>query len=152
MLESLGNSGMIYPLLDLEDSIDKELQHCEHFWLSTEIISLFEALDLIGRRAQNSKFITRRGNRPLRINNKPVKRVLDSPVTPALPRNWYREEWYNHLDLYQKTDLKAAKNKAFPDIVSVPACFYFLVLIYFLSKRFGRLLKVKRPSDIHLNL
>jgi hypothetical protein len=152
MLENLGNGGMNCPLSDSEDSIDKELQRCEHFWLSTEIISLFEVLDSIERRAHASKLITRRGNRPLRINNKPVKRVLDSPVTPSLPRNWYREEWYNHLDLYERIDIRAAKNKALPDIVSVPACFYFLVLIYFLSKRFGRLLKVEGPLDIRLNL
>ena len=140
MLKSLGNGGMNCPLSDSEDSINKELQRCEHFWLSTEIISLFEALDLIERRARLSKFVTRKGNRPLRINNKPVKRVLDSPVTHLLPRNWYREEWYNHLDLSEKTDLKAAENKALPDIVSVRACFYSFVLIYFLSKRFGRLI------------
>ena len=133
------------PLLDSEDSTAKALRCCEHFWLSTEIINLFEALDMIERRARNSKLITRRGNRPLPINKKPAKRVLDSPVTPSLPRNWYREEWYNHLDLYQKTDLKVAKNKALPDMVSVPARFYFLVLIYFLSKRFRRLLKVEDP-------
>jgi hypothetical protein len=143
MLESLGNGGMNCPLSDSEDSIDKGLQRCEHFWLSTEIISLFEGLDAIGRRAQVSKLITRRGNRPLRISNKPVKRVLDSPVTPLLPRNWYRVEWYNHLDLYQKTDLGAAENKDLPDIVSVHAYSCFLALIYFLSKRLGRLLKVE---------
>ena len=141
MLKNLGNGGIDCPLWDLEDSTEKELQWCEHFWLSTEIISLFEALDSIERRAHVSKFITRRDNWPLHINNKPVKRVLDSPVTPSLPRNWYCEEWYNHLDLYWRTDVKVAKNKALPDIVSVPAWFYFLVLIYFLSKRFGGLLK-----------
>jgi hypothetical protein len=125
MLKSLGNGGMNCPLSDSEDSINKELQRCDHFWISTEIISLFEALDLIERRARLSKIITRRGNRPLRINNKPVKRVLDSPVTPLLPGNWYREQWYNHLDLYEKTDLKAAENKVLPDIVSVPVCLLF---------------------------
>lgn len=128
MLESLGNGGMNYPLSDSEDSIDRELQHCEHFWLSTEILNLFEALDLIERRAQNSKLKPRRGNRPLRINNKPAKRVLDSPPTSSLPKNWYREEWYTHLDLYQKTDLDAAKIKALPDIVSVLACFCWFLL------------------------
>ena len=143
MLESLGNGGMNYPLSDSEDSIDRELQRCEHFWLSTDVLSLFEALDLIERKARNSKLKSRRGNRPLRINKEPAKRVLDSPVTPLLPRNWYREEWYTHLDLYEKTDLDAAKIKALPDIVSVPCMFLFisLVLIYFLSRRFGRLLK-----------
>jgi hypothetical protein len=118
MLESLGNGGMNYPLSDTEDSMDKELQRCEHFWLSPEILNLFDALDFIERRARNSRLTTRRGNRPLRINNKPAKRVLDSPVTPFLPKNWYREEWYNHLDLFQKTDLAATKEKALPDIVS----------------------------------
>jgi hypothetical protein len=122
MLESLGNGGMNCPLSD-SDSIDKELQRCEHLWLSPEILSLFEVLNSIDKGARNLKLITRRGNRPLRINTKPAKRVLDSPVTPFLPKNWYREEWYRHLDLYQKTDLKAAKIKALPDIVSVPACF-----------------------------
>jgi hypothetical protein len=122
MLEGLGNGGMNYPLSD-SDSIDKELQRCEHFWISPEILNIFDELDLIDRRAQNSKLTRRRGNRPLRINNKPAKRVLDSPVTQSLPKNWYREEWYNHLDLYQKTDLEAAKIKALPDIVSVPVCF-----------------------------
>ena len=124
MLENLGSSGMNCPLSDSEDSIDKELQPCEHFWLTPEILNLFEALDLIERRARNSKITTQRGNWHLRINKKPAKRVLDSPVTPSLPKNWYREEWYNHLDLYQKTDLKAAKIKPLPNIVSVPACFY----------------------------
>jgi hypothetical protein len=125
MLKSLGNGGINCLLSDLEDLIDKELQRCEHFhfWLSTEIISLFEALDSIERRAHILKLKIQRGNWPLCINNKPVKRVLDSPVTPSLLRNWYREEWYNHLDLYQKTDVKAVKNKVLPDIVSVPACF-----------------------------
>lgn len=123
MLESLGNAGMNCPLSDIEDSIDRELQRCEHFWLSPEILILFETLDSIGKRAQNAKLTTRKGNRPLRVNNKPAKRVLNSPITPSLPKNWYREEWYNHLDLYQKTDLKTAKTKALPDIVSVPACF-----------------------------
>jgi len=123
MLESLGNGGMNCPLSDSEDSTDKELQRCEHFWISIEILSLFEVLDLTEKRAKNSRFITRKGNRPLRINNKPAKRILDSPVTPLLPKNWYREEWYDRLDLYQKTDLRAAKIKALPDIVSVPACF-----------------------------
>jgi hypothetical protein len=137
MLESLGNAGMNSPLSD-SDSIDKDLQRCEHFWLSPEILSLFEALDSIHRRAQNSKLTRRRGNRPLRINNKPAKIVLDSPVTPSLPKNWYREEWYNRLDLYQKTDLEAAKIKVLPDIVSVPACFCLIsCLIYFLAKDLG---------------
>src|ERR1700735_467370 len=126
MLESLGNGGMNYPLSDSEDSVDKELQRCEHFWLTPEILILFETLDLIGKRARAAKFTTRRGNRPLRVNNKPAKKILDSPVTPSLPKNWYREEWYNHLDLYQKTDLRAAKTKTLPDIVSVPACFFLV--------------------------
>jgi hypothetical protein len=86
MLESLGNGGMNYPLSDTEDSMDKELQRCEHFWLSPEILNLFDALDFIERRARNSRLTTRRGNRPLRINNKPAKRVLDPPVTPFLPK------------------------------------------------------------------
>jgi hypothetical protein len=56
MLESLGNDGMNCGMnCTLTDSIDKELQRCEHFWLSPEILSLLEALDLINRRAQNSK-------------------------------------------------------------------------------------------------
>jgi hypothetical protein len=55
MLESLGNGGINCPLLDSEDLIDKELQRCEHFCLSTKIISLFEALNSIERRAHISK-------------------------------------------------------------------------------------------------
>ena len=122
MLESLGNCGMNHPLLDSEDLVDKELQHCEHFWLTPKIPILFEALNSIGKKAWNSKLTTKRGNQPLRINNKPVKKILDSPVTPSLSKNWYHEEWYNHLDLYQKTNLRAAKIKALPNIVIVPAC------------------------------
>ena len=83
-------------------------------------------LNLIKRRAQNSKLTTQKGNQPLCINNKPPKRVLDSPVTPSLPKNWYHEEWYNLLDLYQKSNLNAAEIKALPNIVSVPACFYLI--------------------------
>ena len=41
MLKNLGNSGMNFPLLDSEDSINKELQCCEHFWLTPKILTLF---------------------------------------------------------------------------------------------------------------
>ena len=122
ILRQSENGGMNSPLLDSEVSVDKELQCCEHFWLTPKIPILVEALNSIGKRAWNSKLTTQRGNQPLRINNKPVKKILDSPVTPSLPKNWYHEEWYNHLDLYQKTNLRAAKIKALPNIVSVPAC------------------------------
>ena len=80
----------------------------------------FEVLDLIERRTWNSKLTMEKGNWPLCINNKPPKRVLDSSVTPSLPKNWYCEEWYNLLDLYQKSDLNTAEIKALPNIMSVP--------------------------------
>ena len=143
MLKSLRNSGMNCPLLDSENLIDKELQFCKHFWLTPKIPILFEVLNLIGKRAWNAKLTTQGGNQPLHVNNKPAKRVLDFPVTPLLPKNWYCEEWYNHLELSQKTDLKAAKFKALPNIVSVSACFCLIScpnqLIF--SKIFKRLLK-----------
>jgi hypothetical protein len=107
---------MNYDITDSE-SEDRALQSCTHWWLSTDVISILQELDTLGKRAKASRLVSKKGNRPL-PRSKDSKIVYNSITTTSLPKNWYRHEWYETLCPFEQSDLNCADPENLPSIVS----------------------------------
>jgi hypothetical protein len=118
MLKRLHSAGMNYDITDSE-SPDRALQSCIHWWLSTDVISILQELDTLGKRAKASRLVSKKGNRPLpRSKDTSSKIVYNSTKTTSLPKNWYRHEWYETLCPFEQGDLNCADPENLPSIVS----------------------------------
>jgi hypothetical protein len=118
MLQRLQSAGMNYDITDSE-SPDRALQSCTHWWLSPDVISILQELDILGKRAKASRLVSKKGNRPL-PRTKNIKIVSDSTKVTSLPKNWYRHEWYESLCPFEQGDLNCADPENLPSIVSHP--------------------------------
>lgn len=117
MLTRLQSRGMNYPLTD-EESSERMIQPCTHWWLAPEILPILRELDAIRKRAKAQRLLTKRGNRPIPQGTND-KIITDSSPTPYLPQNWYRRDWYDNLTQYQKLDIAASgATEDLPNIVS----------------------------------
>ena len=128
MLTRLQGRGMNYPLTD-DESSERMIQPCNHFWLAPEILSILRELDDVRKQARVQRLITRRGNRPI-PQGMNIRVIADSSPTPSLPKNWYRQEWYNNLTQYQKLEISASSaTEDLPNIVSHSGMIFVLSLL-----------------------
>lgn len=128
MLTRLQSRGMNYPLTD-EESSERMVQSCTHWWLAPEILPILRELDTVRKRAKAQRLLSKRGNRPLPEGTND-RIIIDSSPTPYLPQNWYRQEWYDNLTQYQKLDIAASEaTENFPNIVSRSGMISALLLL-----------------------
>jgi hypothetical protein len=121
MLECLRGRGMNIPLTD-DESSERAVQPCTHWWLSPEILPILHGLDDIRKQGKKRQLLPKIGNRPLHQTNE-VQTIWHSPPTPSLPKNWYRPEWYTQLDKSQQIELRPTAAEDLPNIVRYPQHF-----------------------------
>src|ERR1700742_635333 len=124
MLECISTRGMNPSETDAEDSPSRGQQRhvaTLSFWMSDEIAALLRELDSIQETLQTACLTRKkRGNRPIPIVHCDHPRTkFDSPATPKLPRNWYREQWLSGLKKIELIRLDAQEPKLLPSLVSV---------------------------------
>jgi hypothetical protein len=110
---------------------NRTLRPSIHWWLSPPISAILRELDNVTKRAKARRLVHRKGNRPLPQKPGETKVLYKTSPSSSLPRNWYRENWYGNLDMYQKHDLKASDPEELPTIVS---CHLIGVGLYFDSQ------------------
>jgi hypothetical protein len=116
MLTRLGTKGMNEGVSDAEAD-DRRIHPSIHWWLAPNVNDILRELDNIAKRAKARRLVHRKGNRPIPIANE-IKTVYRTPPSQSLPTNWYRKDWYDDLDMYQKHDVKASHPEELPTIVS----------------------------------